>query len=198
MSFGGGIHRITLNLPHGSSEITNTHRLITVMLARQVVPTDSVQIIKPTENPPNAWVHDYVVDKIAREEVNYERREVKLRKAADLNRFCADRFKQYLSKKPIEFNVGTLTIENLEDLAGKYMQNFGSESSVIVLEPLNKYLKLVSIIDTQDAFRIYRTEDSSKGDLVELNPNKWVVGKYEDEREMFEKFRNMRTYNGAY
>lgn len=192
-----GVQKYALYLPHGQSEITNIHGLITRHLAHQSVAQDHVQIIKPTNESPVGWVDDRAM--YSMETASYERHDVMLRKMADLNRFCAERFRMFLSKKPIEFNVGELSVDNLEKLAVKYMENFGSDSSVIVLEQLNKYLKLAAIIDTQEAFRIYRTDDRTKGELVELNPKKWVVGKYEDDRAMFMKFHeNVRYSNGRF
>lgn len=182
-----GMQKISLVLPHGQSDIIDIQAFITRYLAHQIVQEDQTRIetIHPTGEPPGGWcVEDRVLS------ASFERREHQLKQIADLNRFCAERFKTFLSKKPIEFSVGVLTIDNLQELAIKYMDNFGSDRSVVILAQLNKYTKLAVIIDMEEAFKIYRTENARRGELVELNPKKWVVGKYTSEVEMFKKFHD--------
>lgn len=188
-----GMQKVSLVLPHGQSDVIDIQTFITKYLAHHIVQDDQTRVgtIHPTGEPPGGWSIEDRISSMS----SYEHREHKLKQIADLNRFCADRFKTFLSKKPIEFNVGVLTLDNIQELAIKYMDNFGSDRSVVILARLNKYTKLAVIIDMEEAFKIYRTENARRGELVELNPNKWVVGKYESEVEMFKKFHENARYN---
>ena len=175
-------------LPHGQSRVTNVRDFITNYIAHQVVDTERVGIYIPTE-PPQVFT-----DPLSPIAGKYEVKEHKITDKRNLEKYCIDRFMTFLSKKPIEFNVGNLTIENLEELSIKYLDKFGSDRSIIIIQHLNKYLKLVAIID-EEAFKIYRNETSSKGELVELHPDKWVVGKFQTEIEMFRKLHENTRYS---
>lgn len=101
-------------------------------------------------------------------------------------------FKPLVAKKSPGFLAKDLTIEKIADLSYEYAQNFGCSDICAFEYNLSPYQKFF-ILGSYSAFKVYTTEIylnqchmkrmfefQTHGAFVELNPNHWVVGRYEE------------------
>jgi len=111
---------------------------------------------------------------------------------SDYPKFINSKFKSMVAKKNPEFLTKDLTVDRIEELAITYLENFGCESLIAFPFNLSKYQKYF-VIAEYSAFRLFLTrvrcyqthidlsiEFKQAAEFVELNPTKWVIGKYED------------------
>lgn len=181
----------TLYLPHGKSRILQARDFVTSIVKHEIVQDrPDVMYVQQRNFAETEWIGPVFEDPTQPphlDDLNSPQPQLaKLKRVGSMNLFLYDQFKILLSKKPIIFNVGTLTMENIHDLGMEFGKNYGSDSSSMVLEPLNKYLKLISIID-DESLRVFRTAHHEKAALVELNSSKWIVGKYDDDSQILDK-----------
>jgi hypothetical protein len=97
-----------------------------------------------------------------------------------------EEFKIMVAKRNPDFFIKDLNLAAIEELSNKYMENFGGDACGIEVR-LSAYQKFFAIADPAD-FMFYQTqyrqiaENSTafSGKLVDLKPNKWVMGRYEN------------------
>lgn len=181
-----GPRTLNLVLPHGQSEVLSAQEFISRRIKRVAVPHDTVTVITHDQDL-NVGLWD--PSSINRPtSPMYSRREVPLKPNSYGLPKLLDQFKILLSKKPIQFNVNQLSIESITDLSTKFMMNFEGDAFIVLTE-LNPYLKLVTVI-APDALEVYGNESTNAAAVVEINPSRWFVGRYESADEMFRSVAN--------
>lgn len=185
--------KISLITPVGAIDVVYSIPRLIERIEMCAVNGDGVQVCIPKElpyvNEPLAVATECLTKFVPLKEIlNYKRApEV-------LVPFMAERFKLLAAKKPVEFYVKDLNMEVIQELSMKHMDNMGSEQSVMCIFKLSPYHKFVVIADNY-AFRQY-VSDNGRGELVELHPTKWVMGRYEcDDVLQKEMAKNMRYGN---
>lgn len=187
--FGPGQNTLQLWLPSGRAEVVDPITFVRRRLAKEVVSHD-VNVLHQLD-PPSAIVTD--LSEPPTTSVSVRKREIRLRPhPGELDRFALDQLKTLLANKPVEFRVGALTMEGLHDLAVKHMEHFGGDDSSILLAELNRYLRLVAVIDDR-ALRLYKHE--RKALLVDLRPDLWVAGRYDSHEEFFRSIQANTRYS---
>ncbi len=181
-----GPRTLNLVLPHGQSEVLSAQEFISRRIKRVAVPRDAVTVIVHDDDP-NARLWDPSSLRNNVPEM-YSHREVTLKPNSSGLPTLLDQFKILLSKKPVQFNVNQLSIESITDLSTKFMMNFGGDAFIVLTE-LNPYLKLVTVI-APDALEVYGNESTNAAAVVEINPSRWFVGRYESADEMFRSVAN--------
>lgn len=101
-----------------------------------------------------------------------------------------EEFKIMVAKKMPAFFMKDLSLENVEKLSEEFAKNWGSEAAGVNVK-LSDYQKFFAIADPSD-FCFYLCEIRQqridkpgvtveyRGKLVDLRPDKWVMGRYED------------------
>lgn len=175
--------KLHIHLSHGSSDVIFNINEMFDRFAREVVNQDRNSIWKPDYDiePKALTLEDYTSLPVS---AYAKRHDFELRKLSSMQSMVTDKLKGFLTAKPVEFSIPILTMQNIEDLAVKYMYDFGGSSSTILLTKINTYLNLISIIDNEDAFRIFHNQERTRGALIELNPNKYAVGHYDSHMEL--------------
>lgn len=102
--------------------------------------------------------------------------------------FASKRFKNLVAKKNIEFYIRELNMNAIQELSYKFLENMGSQDAYVCIFQLSSYHKFVAIVDF-DCFRIFTTK-SGKAELVEMLPDKWVLGRYEEDNNLLKDIDN--------
>lgn len=113
-----------------------------------------------------------------------------------LVKFMEDRFKEFASKKEVKFYAPDLNLEKVEELGYEHMENMGSEDSVLCIFKLSDYHKFAVLVDP-DSFKFYRNEQGTHGELVEINPKKWIIGRYDNDMTIMKQMEGMRRYTSG-
>lgn len=111
-----------------------------------------------------------------------------------IKEFVCDRFKALAAKKKTEFYVANFNLEEAEKLSIKYLENFGSSNCMLLLFKMSEYHKFAAMIDSHDAFKLVMTEVGTKGELIELNPNRWVLGRYGEDLTLIKEMHENQRY----
>lgn len=114
----------------------------------------------------------------------------------DAFKFMTERFKEHVSKKTTEFHIADLDLKSVENLGVKYMENFGADDGSICIFKLSDYHKFAAVVDGE-AFRFYRNDHGTHGELVELRPDRWVLGRYDNDMKFLHEMSSMRRYSNA-
>lgn len=204
-------HKFVINMPCGAVDIVIGLPPVADRLAVQMIPAQHEQVVvrslrnmtskvdsfPEVETEVKQEVHrllkvygkeDFMsVKDLSHQSAFQEHRQLMIRK------FVAERLKVSVSKKKVEFYVPNLNLAEVEKLGYKYLENMGSESSVLSVFKLSDYHKFAAMIDVADAFKLFLTEDG-RGELAEVNPDKWVLGRYGEDNKLMEEMSNMRRY----
>lgn len=108
-------------------------------------------------------------------------------------KFMEDRFKEFASKKEVAFYAPDLDLAKVEELGYAHMENMGSDNSVLCIFKLSEYHKFAVLVDLE-SFKFYRNENGTHGELVEINPTKWVIGRYDNDLKIMKQIEGMRRY----
>lgn len=214
------MNQLQLITPAGAARVVIGIHHLPDMIARQVIRDETGRLIVPRITIPSFRGDTYreeeeqvtqqeykllTMFKFTEEMMQHAMRDSSNRNAFTevrdqmIKEFVCERFKVLASKKPVEFYVANFSIEEAEKLSIKYLENFGSGDCTLLLFKLSEYHKFAAMIDTYEAFKLVMTEVGDKGELVELNPNRWVLGRYgEDMTLLKEMAQNQRHVSGYY
>lgn len=121
-----------------------------------------------------------------------------------LNAYAHEKLKSMIVRKTPSFLVGDLTMKSITDLSIEYTKKFNSTNIVATEFFISKYQKYF-ILAAEDAFKYYMLEPVlnrrmdkdcyealTKAEFVEMSPDKWVIGKYENPTYITELNASMR------
>lgn len=114
-----------------------------------------------------------------------------------------EEFKIMVAKKKPDFFIKDLSIENVNKLAEKYVENFGGSDAYGVEVRLSEYQKFFAIVAAEDFKFFINQVDVRRADrpditteflgkLVDLKPERWVMGRYEELTYLKEITANQR------
>lgn len=109
-------------------------------------------------------------------------------------KFMSERFKEHVSKKKTEFYIKDLDLKAVEELGIKYLENFGSENGTLCIFKLSEFHKFAALVDGE-AFRLYRNDRGTHAELIELRPDRWVLGRYDNDMKIIHEMEGMRRYS---
>lgn len=190
-------------MPCGQIQIVMGLHNIAPMFAHEVVRSEVVHVPKlilgtVLERPPmetEVSTHRLVSIGMVSELISINPSQVSQVRIDRAMAFIVERLKCLVARKQVEFYVPDLTLEKVEELGYKYMEQMGSDQGVLCIFQLSKYHKFAALIDVAEAIRLYRNEATSFGELVEINPSKWVLGRYDNDLTIMKQMEGMRRYN---
>lgn len=203
-------HTLSITMPCGQLKVymgihqlmpTIAHQVVRGEVVHTVMPTDPSKFIVTETEPPTEASYKHKVNTLL-EVADFKRRFLERGRldngilAQEVFSFMAQRFKNAVAKKSTEFHISDLDLKAVENLGIKYMENFGSEEGSICLFKLSDYHKFAAMVDAE-AFRFYRNEQGTHGELVEMRPDRWVLGRYDNDMKIIQEMASMRQYDAG-